>query len=105
MEAISTLFKVVRTLSVEENKLLVCSSEGAVLPEVNKGVQVFGSLFLAPESDAIVRRLPFDAENNRLTDWQERVSIIFYRFLYGKRFHLSHTGAQIIEEVRDFLIF
>jgi len=94
MEATSSLFKVVRTLSVEESKLLVYSSEGAILPEVGKGVQVFGSLLLTPESDAIVRRLPFDTVNNHLADWQERISIIFYRFLYGKSFHLSYTGAQ-----------
>ena len=94
MEATSSLFKVVRTLSVEDSKLLVYSSEGAVLPEVSRGVQVFGSLLLTPDSDAIVRRLPFDDEHNRLADWQKRVSIVFYRFLYGKGFHLSYTGAQ-----------
>ena len=90
--ATSSLFKVLRTLSTDDSQLLVFSSDGAALPIVNKDVQVFGSLLLTAESDPIVRRLPYDGENNKLSDWMDKVSVIFYRFLYGKSVSLSYSG-------------
>ncbi len=85
MAVTSTLLPILNYLSTDDKQVLLTIDVTST-----KEFQVIGSLRM--DKTRVTRRLPFDLEHNKLADWEEKIDIVFHRFLRARKVNISYTS-------------